>query len=646
LGELGVLSSCGTKRLFYDPSSATSGQSVAFGTSTPPLDTGFGRDISSLFNIGQHITLSLDFDSAQYSSRYNQENKHLQDIQSLYNDVHAYLTDTMEQALEQKALAVQERQRRLRRQRKRAMRMLDFNSTKRSNESLTKGSANDDIVAVGSQSMSIDIEGEDGDEEVMFFDPSDKENSKTDRYNINMHDDNEDSSSDGETLMMSLEDDLHLNQTEIHAEVMSILTSIFQNALNLAASENDCCIPVFGLWGSYRGSSRDKRNTETIVFGEAECAASSWIPSGLLSGTQHSKTSSWEGNEAHIKKLLLSSPSLTGQCHQGSFRSFHRVYSIARQALPVHLSTLHGLSCVLLEQCPPEACASKVMVTSARHCYHMDVLKENKSEQRWRIASFNESNGRSSSATEVYRETCRRQALFLLERASSPWIYKSVPMWGPSEGSPLQSLSASVSWGVVSINDASHEGPDSLLSPTKAPATVALLQLPLKIRSSNFVPTASELLDMEYSLQSAAFDPLGMGIDSKDGDIHFGPREPIFFASAQFNSNLPCATMSANVRCVLAALLRCGSLGPDALPGHLTRKKILKKLGGPTDVSIDEDPNEMIDTMAESESMLRAGLKHVGPVTTRLVEAMDWAEVGTLSTNADVDRGISDGKFY
>jgi hypothetical protein len=205
-------------------------------------------------------------------------------------------------------------------------------------------------------------------------------------------------------------------------------------------------------------------------------------------------------------------------------------------------------------------------------------------------------------------------------------------------------LSASVSWGVVSITNASQEEPDSLFSPTKTPHSAALLHLPLKIRSSNFVTSPSELRDMEYSLQSAAFDPIGTGFESKDGDVHFGPREPIFFASAKFDSDLPCATLSANVRCVLAALLRCGSLGPDALPGHLTRKEILRKLGGPLDVSLD-DKDGVIGTMAESDAMLRAGIKHVGPVTTRLVEAMDWAEVGTISTNADVERGIADGKL-
>ena len=636
LGELGIISPCGTKRTFYDQSpedKTESSKIVEFGHSIPPLNSGFGRDLSSLFNIGQHITLSLDLDTAQYASKYNQDHKQMQDIQSIYDDVRAYFTDTVEQALEQKALAVHERLRCLNRQRKREIKL----------QSQTKLSAEHYIVPVGSQSMSIDVEGEDDDEQVMFHDSSDKENRNIDRIVGSSHNDDS-SSSDDETLMMSVEDELRLNEAQIHSEVMAILTSTFQNALNLAASENNCCIPMFGLWGGYSGLTSDRRNDGSMIFGETECAASSWIPSGLTSAPKQSTDPLWAGQEAHPNKLLLSSPSINGHCQRGSFRSTHRVYSIPQQTLPLHLSTLHGLSCVLLTQCSPQD-TTRVMVTSARHCYHMDVGDKNNREQVWRMAGLTTFNEESKSPVEVYRETCRRQASYLLERASSPWVYRSVPMWGPNEGNPLKSLSASVSWGVLSLHDASDEELAGLFSPSsKALSSAALLQLPLKIRSSNFVPTDSELLDMEYSLQNAAFDPLGSGVEPNNDSTHFGPREPIFFASAMFDSDLPCATLSANVRCVFAALLRCGSLGPDVLPGHLTRKEVLRKLGGTVDVSMGGENNEVICTMAESESMLRAGLNHVGPVTTRLVEAMDWSEVGVISSNADVDRGIADGK--
>ena len=627
LGDLGVMASCGTTRKFYDQSS------------THGLNTGFGRDISSLFNIGQHITLSLDLDAAQYSSKYNQEHKHLHDIQALYDDVYAYFTDTMEQALEQKALTAQERQRRLRKQRKRAPKKLELDSNNQSND-CHKHYGNGEIVAVGSQSMSLDIGEDDGDEQVLLFNRSDKESNNTDHScRMEQPDDVSFSSDDDETLMMSLDNELRLKHTEIHAEVISVLTSIFQNAMNLAACQNTCHIPVFGMWGSYRGSSSDKRHDDAALK-DNECAVSSWIPSGSIPSAQHSPNSAWEEDEAQLNKLLLSSPSLMGQCQRGLFRSTHRVYSITNQTLPLHLSTLHGLSCVLLAQCPPHADTNRVMVNSARHCYYMDTV-EHKSDQTWRNDDADGSSDEPSSIVEDYIERCHQTTNLLLERASSPLLYKSVPAWGPS-GNPLKSLSASVSWGFIST-DVSIEGlfsPSSMASPT-----AALLQLPLKIRSSNFRPTASELQDMECSLQSAAFDPIGMGIEvKKDGVVQFGPREPIFLASASFDSDLPCATLSANLRCVLAALLRCGSLGPDTLPGHLTRKRVLSKLGGPAESSNDRATKDAIDTITELDSMLKEGLKHVGPATIRLVEAMDWKEVGSISS-ANVNRGINDGEL-
>ena len=71
----------------------------------------------------------------------------------------------------------------------------------------------------------------------------------------------------------SQEFDLHLNPQEIHAEVTASLTAILQTALNLAASENECKIPVFGIWGDYQSSEKTgKRNVNAVP---------SWIPSGL-----------------------------------------------------------------------------------------------------------------------------------------------------------------------------------------------------------------------------------------------------------------------------------------------------------------------------------------------------------------------------
>jgi len=204
--------------------------------------------------------------------------------------------------------------------------------------------------------------------------------------------------------------------------------------------------------------------------------------------------------------------------------------------------------------------------------------------------------------------------------------------------------------------DSVEEGESVVVAPS-------LLQLPLKIRSSNFHSTAAELLDVEYALQSAALDPIGMGIHDQDEGVgeggqqpEFGPREPIFLANAEFNVDAPCATLSANTRCVLAALLRCGSLGLDALPGHLTKKEILSKLGNSrrdatkemedqtTAQTAGESTKGSYQEVTESERMLRRAmdLANVGPVTRRLIDALDWADIEVDLPSSDFDRAISE----
>lgn len=672
LGEYGLLSSCGNSRSLYSitdssahastPGSASDNtvksqapsRNVAFDHSLRPLESGLAQDISSLFNIGQHITLSLDVSSVQSSSRYQQQSRPQQDIQSLYDDIHAYITSVFKEAIEEKHLAQRGRRHRMKQLLKRQLRR-----EQKVQQLQSRHCANGDIVEVGSQSKPYELDGEEGGEELTFYDTEDKEN---EIYSVNyesemthdieedgQYDDNDESDSMDGTL--SLDEELELRQHEIHAEVAASLSSILQAALNFAASENDCCIPVFGLWSIYCGASRvnDKIENRGDLFGGGICAAPSWIPSsyradGSISG------SGWNdvNDEASFQKILLSSPSLVGTCQSGVFRSIHRVYSITHHPLPMHLSTLHGLACVLLSQCPSQI-DGRVMVTAARHCYHWEHDNEKNArrgeDQDWRMLCFI-TDDESTSAVEVYRQKCRRQALLLLERASSPWEYRSLPIWGPSEGSPLLSLSASVSWGVVPLehstgdvtthNDVPYEN--------NVPPPPHLLQLPLKIRSSKFVPSPNELLDMEYALQSAAFDPLGLGVKESDGSIEFGPREPIFFASAKLDANAPCATLSANTRCVLAAVLRCGSLGLDVLPGHLTKKEVLSSLGKKKSETLDvgDDVNEAI---SESERVIREALKHVGPVTARLVDAMDWADLEKSAQLSDLDRGISEGEF-
>jgi len=466
--------------------------------------------------------------------------------------------------------------------------------------------------------------------------------------------DNSSQTEDSDSLENS--NNLHLNQQEIHNEVTASLTSILQTALNLAASENECCIPVFGMWGDYRGDPGN--NVGNDATGAVN--ATSWISAGmernLLQIGDTTSNSNIVGlqedsqEEDHVRKLLLSSPALSGTCQSGSFHSSHRLYYIPQQVLPLHLSTLNGLANVLLAQCSPSYNMDKVVLTAARHCYHWKHHGENDQHtvQDWRMAGVT-SDDTTTSPTElvkVYQEKCRQQALLILERASSPLVlYGSyVPIWGPGEGNPLVSLVASVSWGVMSAQDDATSTANSLYP---------LLQLPLKIRSSNFASTESELLDMECALQSAALNPIGMGIVEKEGSyaFEFGPREPTFLASAEFDMDAPCATLSANTRCVLAALLRCGSLGLDALPGHLTKKEILASftsrqqatatapIGGESSTNINGK-----EELTDMEKILRKAmdLANVGPTLSRLIDALDWTDIEMDFSAADFDRAITE----
>jgi len=621
LGELGILSSSGSERSFYDSkspsgSSNNNNNNSGEGNDIGSLNTGLTQDISTLFNIGQHITLCLDLTPSTNTN----------DIQSLYDDIRFYIENHISEAIEAQHRAIEERRHRERRLQKMAKRRQMKSASQQHYEhsqeqvgcseeeevSFHENGKTDPVVPVGSQSISLDI-GED--EEVDFdndIQNSSEDGSKYDGSSESNSSNDVDSESSEEEI---LDNDLYLNQQEIHAEVTASLTTILQTALNLAVSENKTSLPVFGIWGDYSGDLTKERRSNV------DNSSFNWIPSGLerdlLQIGDSFNFKHGDLDDDNMSKILLSSPALSGVCQSESFLSSHRLYSIPKQALPLHLSTLNGLANVLVTQRKPNE-SDSVVLTAARHCYHWK--QQNRSvNQDWRRHTSNKVD--IESAVDVYRDTCQQQALVILERASSPSIYKRVPIWGP-DGSPLVSITSSVSWGVISSSQSSSPLPP-------------LLQLPLKIRSSNFESTPSELLEMEYALQSAALDPLGMGVveEEQGGRQEFGPREPIFLASAKFDSDAPCATLSANTRCVLAALLRCGSLGLDTLPGHLTKIVDFSRYAEDDDEGLIDKENSV------QQAMESAG---VGPVTKRLVDALDWRDIETDLSNADFDRALTE----
>lgn len=627
----------------------------------PPVETGLGQDLSALFNIGQHITLTLDLECVHRTDN--------RDVESMYNDMHSYITVHIQNAQQRQRIAVKERQRRWKlhrreiRRREMKQRKKQWRLQKRRQrhkrqyqESYDETDIEDEPLVEAASSMSCDLDNsKDTMEEVVFHEAETGEktanaiNKKISAMNDESEDDDDsdddddddedDNSSNSEFDLTEDEHlNLHLRRRDIHREVLSSLSSVLQTALNLAASENDCRLPVFGFWGNYHGSSRDEIST---LYSDT-LASPSWIPAGQRDeGFDEEKENNslnrwiwnrWSSNteeaseRASFQELLLSSASICGTCQAGKFRSSHRVYSVSERALPPHLTTLHGLSCVLLTQAPH--ITSPVMLTAARHFYQWQQQKGD-TQQSWRSIDM-AIDGCEKSSIDVYRDQCRRRALSILERASSPWDRKSVPMWGPDEGNPLLSVSASVSWGAIPLGDTSEEGENSQ---GKSPVPPPILNLPLKVRSRNFDPIPSELHEMEQALQSATFNPIGLGsaeLSSLIDDL----REPSFLASAHFDCESPSTTLSAHTRCLLAALLRCGSLGLEALPGHLTSREVLTKLGKHSSQS-----EKVEEKMTESERVLRKAmyLAGVGMVTTRLVDSMDWADI-----DQPLDRDIAE----
>ena len=569
-GEYGILSPCGTSRMYYSSSSTDASND----SSVEPA-AGLMRDMSALFNIGQHITLCLDLSEGKTDTDNN-------DIESLFNDLRYCIERNISEALEYQ-------ERKLRERRHRHHTRLESAQPDRHHLIGKNLNEDDDASTVGDGSEYSESEDSDCD-----YPP---------KY------------------------DLSIDQNEIHAEVTASLTTLLQTAINLAASENKCCIPVFGIWGTYNGDSvNTDRREKWKVKG---------LQRNLLQIRESCNIRQVENDEGSSTDLLLSSPAISGMCLSGTFQSTHRLYYIPEQALPFHLTTLNGLAKVLLTQCP--SFDGSVVLAAARHLYHWeqrdmngghDVSPMRNRNQNWRTLSF-PSVG-ETSPVEIYREQCQQQAYQILERACSPKIYRPEPLWGPSKGNPLVSLSATVTWGTIPSQD------DTSIQPPP------LLQLPLKIRSSNFASTPSELLDLEYSLQSAALNPIGMGVvENERGHYEFGPREPIFLASAAFDADAPCATLSANTRCVLAALLRCGSLGLDTLPGHLTKTKIVAKFSTPSKTQM---AGESTEDSSNTDYILRKALDaaKVGPVTKRLIDALDWGEVDMKLSAADFDRATNE----
>ncbi|EJK44553.1 hypothetical protein THAOC_36899, partial [Thalassiosira oceanica] len=132
-------------------------------------------------------------------------------------------------------------------------------------------------------------------------------------------------------------------------------------------------------------------------------------------------------------------------------------------------------------------------------------------------------------------------------------------------------------------------------------------------------------------------DPLGwtlLAVEAprRRAGVPVGPPRPLdplcpsatFATSARFDRDAACSPLSANVRCALASLLRCGSLDLGTLPGHLANREVVSGLASFWGFTASDMEKRLGRAVAEGE---------VGEVMGRIVEALSWG-AGTVPTAA------------
>lgn len=384
------------------------------------------------------------------------------------------------------------------------------------------------------------------------------------------------------------------------------------------------------------------------------------------------------------QKRLFLPAFLTGKCHAGgSYSATGCEFAIhvvpPGVSYPVHCTTLNNLGKLLLQHCPQpsdrkrdekkkskigtgsstsrmyqnggskqDSSSMKVIISGARHKYtwskifnfcediipqqddlllaspysyryknSWDEFNINTYGLSWRYAAnthlmnYNDEDVNSSATIlnrEDYKKSCRAHVLKILYRAvcgaKSKRSRKTIvarKKMEPHWGpfeDPISLVSVDVTWSCG--NGSSLKDP--------------LLTLPLRVRSQNTI-SSHDILEMENTILSTVFNPLTVS-----------PSD--FRVSATYDNNAACTTLSATIRCILASLIRVCPLDQSHLMGHLTNPIILEEL----------HQRDELDLVAE-EIMNEA---NVSPMTRRLVEAMEW---GSMADALDDDAAINETRM-
>ncbi|CAJ1961959.1 unnamed protein product [Cylindrotheca closterium] len=439
----------------------------------------------------------------------------------------------------------------------------------------------------------------------------------------------------------------HDDTNTISWVLASTLSGWLQTALNCAVSNCQCCIPAFGIWGEYRpnvllpqylnrrnslgpGSSNQSITNSSRRAMDSNQSYVSDSTDMLLGKTIHTQASNSAAEGVNIfpkwidgvRRVTLPTvgrkykqkaqafwnsrfipPVITGTVIRPGSRLEQpatsatmsiSVVSSSHQSKIAKRSRLSIWASILLEQCDDPT----VILCGARHVFgwfkprlshlkkrnlfrsYQDILLE-KESQAWRQASefvFDADSNRSEE--EAYRQHCRAHALDVLDDA---WGSKdrNVPMFGPIDD-PVASVYVTTTWNGSAKNDNGVQ--DSILA------------FPLRIRSKREM-SKRDYLDMEESMEKAVLDPLS-------------PTR--FTVQVYFDRETSVATLAANQRCVLAALVRAATLPGETLLQHLTEEELV--------ACWDDNAG----TVVASKLVEKAKL---GNATRQLVEVMEWSSL-------------------
>ena len=441
----------------------------------------------------------------------------------------------------------------------------------------------------------------------------------------------------------------------------STLSGWLQTALNCAVANCHCCIPAFGVWGLYRPDHLLPVHHSSLVIKSSSASFSSDVLSGGGdTSSLHSPPSMVPRTGIHVFPKWVQAirgadmPAVGRNRNNYNYRARSQQTHWNRHFVPPlvagsvvcpsaelmdHPTTSATFSCsvtppdlegatpqnnlatnsrlavwasVLLQHCPDKTVVlsggrhvfgwfkplrstrSTLFSTSADSHHDMAVMhewrhrrEEDESSSEFDILAVDDDD----DALGLYRKECREHVLQVLHdawRGTNGGI-KTPFLWGPLDD-PVSSVYATTTWhGKSNEDDGNGDSDDQgIVEP--------LMQFPLRIRSRREL-SQRDWIDMEESVERTILNPL----------------EPSNFCiQAYYDRETSVATLAANQRCILAALIRCATLPGETLLHHLTDESLVSRW------------DDKAGTIVAKKLCER---NNVGEKTRQIVQAMDWSSI-------------------